>query len=97
MTHVIPAPLDAVASLTADTWGTRIELRCTYPAQPDLSTRTYTLVVIDHAGHAQQAASWPPAPGVASTITASTDLTRADIGQLEVRTTRGHPVLRLSP
>ena len=65
-------------------------MRCSYPAQPDRWAGSY-LVVIDHASHAQQAASWKPVPGVEST-----DLTRADIAQIEVRTSRGQPVLRLS-
>jgi hypothetical protein len=95
MTHVIAAPIDAVASLTPNAWGTRIGLRCSYPAQPDRWAGSY-LVVIDHAGHAQRAASWKPVPGVESTIAASTDLTRADIAQIEVRTSRGQAVLRLS-
>jgi hypothetical protein len=74
MTHVIATPIDAVASLTPNAWGTRTDLRCSYPAQPDRWAGSY-LVVIDHAGHAQQAASWKPVPGVESTIAASTDLT----------------------
>jgi hypothetical protein len=96
MTHVVAAPIDALARLTSNVWGTRIQLRCTYPAQPERWTSTYTLVVIDHAGHAQQAASWQSIPGVVSIIAASTDLTRAEIAQIEVRTTRGQPVLRLA-
>jgi hypothetical protein len=96
MTHVIAAPIDAEASLTSVAWGTRIDMRCTYPNQSRWLTGTYALVVIDTTGHVQQAATWQVTPGVSS-ISAATGLARADIARIEVRTINGQPVLRLSP
>jgi hypothetical protein len=96
MAHVIAAPINAEASLTAVTWGTRIDLRCTYHNQHAYPPPgSYVLIVIDRTGQLQQAASWRVVPGKGSSITASIRLTRAEIARLEVRTPAGQPVLRL--
>ena len=96
MAHVIAAPINAEANLTAVAWGTRIDLRCTYRKQQAYpAPRAYVLVVIDRTGQLQQAASWLVVPGKVSSITASVRLMRTNIARLEVRTPAGQPVLRL--
>ena len=69
-------------------------MRCRYPDQPLYPIGPYQLVVIDQAGHAQQAATWQVVPGKVSTITASVDLPRTKIAGLEVRSNTGRSVLR---
>jgi hypothetical protein len=98
MSHVAAAPINADAALIDLAWGTRIDLHCTYSTPwTNAAPGSYVLVVIDTAGHARPAAAWRVVPARISTISASTDLRRADIARIEVRTPRGQPVLQLTP
>lgn len=62
MSHVVAAPINGDATLTDTTWGTRIDLRCTYSATASyLQVSSYILVVIDTAGQPQpQPRTWFP-------------------------------------
>ena len=99
---VVPSRLDAEVQLVDESWGTRIELRCSYAAGADDSTappptdpRQYVMVVTDAADHTSQVASWTAGPGSTVEPTGSTSLTRAEITSLEVRSTSGVVLLRL--
>jgi hypothetical protein len=98
MAHVIAAPINAEASLTAVAWGTRIDVRCIYRNQHAYpASGAYVLVVIDRTGQLQQAASWRVVPGKVSSITASTRLTRAESPASRSARPQGSPCCDSSP
>lgn len=98
MTHIVPAPINADAQLMNVAWGTHIEMRCSYTDRDgDRLPASYLLVAVDLSGRSQQLATWRVVPGTVSHISATTDLPRADIKSLEVRTLTGQPALQLSP
>lgn len=97
MTQVIPAPINADAQLVNVAWGTQVEMSCSYSdGDADRLPASYLLVAVDRSGRSQQIATWSVVPGTVSHISATTNLPRADIKSLEVRTPAGQPVLRLS-
>lgn len=97
MTHVIPAPINADARLMDVAWGTRIDMNCTYSdPDGDRLPRSYLLDVTDRAGRSEQIATWRVVPGSVSHISATTNLPRADIRSLQIRTPTGQPVLQLN-
>lgn len=97
MTHVVPAPINADAQLVNVAWGTQIEMSCSYAdTDADRLPASYLLVAVDRFGRSQQLATWSVVPGTVSHISATTNLPRADIKTLEVRTPAGRPVLQLS-
>jgi Putative zinc-finger len=98
MTHVVPAPINADTQIVDLAWGTHIELSCSYSdPDGDRLPAGYLLVAVDRSGRSQQLATWRVVPGTVSHISATTNLPRADIKSLEVRTPTGQPVLQLSP
>ncbi len=112
MTLLVAAPLTATASLTGVAWGSRIDVHCRYtPAagspgdtpvaappstDPDAVPVAYALVVTDRAGHRQQLGTWTVVPGAVASVTGATALRPADIASIEVRTTTGTSLLRLT-
>jgi hypothetical protein len=97
MNRVTDSPIHATARLTTKPWGTQIDLVCTYDVRsPYVSAaRTYTLLVTNRSGATQQVATWKVVPSGASTVTGSVGWERANIAQVEIRTSNGSPVLRL--
>ena len=96
MTQVAATPVRVDARLEPAAWGTRITLTCWYHyAAGGTAYPRYALVVVDRTGHAEQVATWQAVPG-RSSVDASTAWSKADIARLEVRTSTGVPVLRLS-
>lgn len=92
-------PMAVTARLSSVAWGTRIELTCTYESgggrsSPYGSGSTYSLVVRDGQGHAEQVATWHAVPGRVVTVQAATALSRGSITELEVRSADGTPLLR---
>lgn len=92
------------ATLTMESvpWGTRLNLTCTYtessngygyapPVPP-----SYALVVHTRDGRTEQVATWRAVPGRSTTLSAATASDVADIASIDVRTTSGDPVLRLT-
>ena len=75
-------------------WGTKIELKCTYPADYT-DDEPYWLIVVDNQGHTQQVGSWRVLPGRTATMNASTDLANPDISRVEIQSADGQTVLRL--
>ena len=101
MSQVAATPVRVDARLEPVAWGTRITLTCWY--RDDAGSTTYgsaaypryALVVVDRSGHTQQVATWRAVDG-RSSVGASTAWNKADIARLEVRTSTGVPVLRLT-
>jgi Putative zinc-finger len=92
------APVHATVALESVTWGTRLDLTCTYEssdyAAPD--SVTYAVVVRTRDGGTEQVGTWKSVQGKTMRLTAATAASRADIASVEVRTTEGKPVLRLA-
>jgi hypothetical protein len=100
MTPVGHAPVQATVALEPVTWGTRLDLTCTYapgPERYDLPRRvTYVLFVQRRDGSSEQVGTWRSLEGKTMRLTAATAARRADISSVEVRTDDGRPVLRLA-
>lgn len=104
MAPVGNAPLEADLTLEPVTWGTRLDLACTYLPAADRGRgyqgaprrMTYTLFVRTRDGHLEQVGTWRSLEGRRMQLTAATATSRTDIASVEVRTTEGEPVLRLT-
>ena len=98
MSAVVPSPITASARLVDVTWGTRIDLTCSYDVKGKAPAGgyPYTLVVIDRQGVAQQVAVWKAPPGRQLTVMGASSLPRNQIATVEVRTLSGLALLRLS-
>lgn len=94
MTRVADIPVRATAALVDKPWGTEIDLRCTYTEAVD---GAYNLVLwaVARSGKSEQIAVWEVISNREARVTGSTSLHSADLAVLEVRTTKGKPVLRL--
>ena len=101
MAPVGDVPVRASLAFASVTWGTRLDLTCTY--QPvgeqyhQLPPRvTYALVVRSRDGRTEQVGTWRSLAGRTMRLTAGTSLPRSQIASVQVRTTEGRPVLELS-
>jgi hypothetical protein len=92
--QVRPSPVNATASLVAETWGTEIDLRCHYSYEVQRGI-PYRLVVVDDAGAHHAAGSWTLAPGNEVTFTAVTSVPKADIARVLITLANGSPILQL--
>ena len=94
------APVRASLALEPVTWGTRLDLACTYAPRPDQTefprAVTYVLVVRTRGGHSEQVGTWRSVQGKTMRLLAGTASRRADITSVEVRTTSGLRVLELA-
>lgn len=97
MNPVGDVPVVADLGLEKVTWGTRLELTCTYdtdfvtfrlPSRVD-----YVLVVRTADGHAERVGSWRSVDGRTMRLTAGTAAPRGEISSVEVRTLDGRVVL----
>ncbi len=100
MEPVGDVPVRATVSLEGVTWGTRLGLTCTYdPATVDYelpAEADYVLFVRTRDGRLEQVGSWRSVGGREMEIMAATALTPAELASVEVRTTDGRVVLRLT-
>jgi hypothetical protein len=100
MEPVGEVPVQATVSLEEVTWGTRVGLTCTYDPETvtyDLPPEAdYELFVRTRAGRTEQVGSWHSVGGREMQIMAATARTPAELASVEVRTTDGRVVLRLS-
>lgn len=99
MSPVGDVPVRADLALEPVTWGTRLDLACTYrPAAYERLPRrmTYGLFVRTRDGRLEQVGTWRSLEGRRMRLTAATATSRADIASVEVRTPQGQPVLRLT-
>jgi hypothetical protein len=95
MQQLVSTPLSVDASFVHTSWGTRIDLHCTYAKVAGYQAGSYALVVTDVHGKRQQVATWWAGPGTDTTVTGSTNLSRSEIASIEVETIGGTPLLRL--
>ncbi len=100
MLPVGDAPVTAQVAFTSVTWGTRLDLTCSYrprPGEYDLPRAvTYGLFVVDRQGDVEQVGTWQALDGRTMRLQAATAARRDDIASVEVRTADGRPVLKLS-
>lgn len=98
MYAVRPLPVTAELSLTGVSWGTRLDLTCSYePPEEGEQARSwrYALVVQSKDGTAEQVATWVAKPGRTFEITGATASPRDEIAVVEVQTPDGETLLRL--
>ena len=86
------SPLTASVSLTAMSWGTRIDLTCTYAGSYG-AQRAYGLYVIGVDGRATLVSRWHAGPGDTAKTVGSTDLSLSAIGTLQLRAADGAVLL----
>jgi len=90
-------PVHADLAMERVTWGTRLELTCTYDTQSvsfKLPRRVdYVIVVLTEDGHAERVGSWQSVDGMTMRLTAGTAVQRGQIKSVEVRTADGRVVL----
>ena len=100
MDPVGEVPVRASVAMEAVTWGTRLDLTCTYdptsvtyelPPEVD-----YELFVSTRQGKTEQVGSWRSVGGRTMQLTAATAASRRDIASVTVRTRDGRVVLELA-
>jgi hypothetical protein len=103
MTPLGDVPVRARLALQSVPWGTRLDLACTYQPTDEHGAatgaprrETYTLFVRTKDGRLEQVGTWRSLEGRRMRLTAATATSRTDIASVEVRTTEGRPVLRLT-
>lgn len=101
MSPIGGAPVRASLGLEPVLWGTRLDLTCTYEPDPDQysglpHSATYVLVVRTRDGKSEQVGTWKAIDGRTMRLSAATAARRAQIASVEVQTTDGRPVLRLT-
>jgi hypothetical protein len=94
------APVRADLRLEPVAWGTRLDLACTYaPGADDYGfprVATYVLVVRTRDGRTEDVGTWRSRSGKTMRLSAATAVPAQQIAAVEVRTTSGRSVLRLS-
>ena len=104
MTQVDQDAVTATLAMESVPWGTRLELTCTYvvdggaagSAYGSGEPPSYALVVSTRDGRTEQVATWQAVPGRSTVVPAATATDRADIASVDVRTTDGETVLKLT-
>jgi hypothetical protein len=89
-----PSPVSATAQLVSRTWGTEIDMHCTYAKQLE-SYLPYRLQVVDKANETIPAGTWRLAPGGETDFVTVTDVPRDQISRLQITTPDGTPILEL--
>jgi len=102
LSHVGQARVTGWVGLEQVPWGTRVTLSCRYRSPMPADGRydvggdpSYLLVVRTRTGGTERVAGWTAVPGKLVTVTGATATPKSDIVAVEVRTSGGHPVLRL--
>jgi hypothetical protein len=100
MEPVGDVPVRASIALDPVTWGTRLDLTCTYdPTTVEYELPpivTYSLYVRTQDGHSEQVGTWRSFGGKTFRLSAATAASRADIASVQVRTLDGRVVLRVA-
>jgi anti-sigma-K factor RskA len=96
MTAVVDSPVTASAALVRHRWGTEITMDCRYDDASEWS-RPYALVAVDDRGTTYQIATWVVGPGKTASIRGSVPVQPEQIDRLEIQSTSGAPLLRLTP
>lgn len=99
MTQVGQSRLHASVAMEDVAWGTKLSLTCTYESggrYGDDAQPAYALVVTTRDGATEQVASWRAVPGGTMKVSGASASASTDIASVEVRTTQGEAVLRLT-
>jgi anti-sigma factor RsiW len=100
MQPVGDVPVRAQVALDRVTWGTRLDLTCTYdPTMVDYQLPpvvTYVLYVRTRDGHSEQVGTWKSFGGKTLQLSAATAANRGSIASVQVRTLDGRVVLQLA-
>ncbi|WP_425455414.1 anti-sigma factor family protein [Amycolatopsis palatopharyngis] len=92
MSPLGPYPVEASLGVTETRWGTKVDMSCSYGGE---SAGDYVLVAIGPDGRVRdQLAWWHAVPEDTARMSVGTELRRANIAALEIRTGSGMPVLR---
>jgi hypothetical protein len=94
MTSLVASPVHATATLTQVSWGTKIDLACTYSGEYPAGF-SYSLVVVDRQGHSHEAGSWKLTPEQVTRVTSATSVSRDQIAKVEI-TLGSTPILQLT-
>lgn len=79
------APVSAEIALGGTRWGTKVIMRCSYPANGEyLKAYTFRLVAYGADGAREQVGSWLAAPGDDLTVTGVTRFSGAELTRLEL-------------
>jgi hypothetical protein len=87
MTPVEPSPLTATVRLVSRSWGTAIEMDCTYGAEPegdDGGDDELAMVAVGRDGSRAQLATWVAHTGVLASLAASTSLPIEQVAAIQV-------------
>lgn len=93
LSQAVASPLTASVVLTKASWGTRVDMNCTYSAAWGGPVQTYQLFVVDRSGHASLVSSWRAGPGDVARTAGSTDLSPSQIAAVQVRNNAGKVLL----
>lgn len=97
MTSIDPESVSGTLSLTRVSWGTRLDLECSYTPDHEVAyDATYSMVVHTSDGRVEQVATWKALAGKSMRLPAATSATLAEITSVEVLTADGEPVLWLT-
>jgi hypothetical protein len=94
MTALGGYPVQGNVALADQNWGTSVAMSCSYGGK---KAHDYVLVAIGWNGGTAELATWHAMPENTARIVVGTGMRRVDIKALEVRTTSGVPLLRLTP
>lgn len=103
LSRVVPTTLSANAVLVAESWGTRIEMQCTYAAPASTTTsgygvaRRYEMFVTDAGGNVSRVATWSATPGSTVLPSGTTSLRPSEIATVDVRSDDGRVLLAGRP
>jgi hypothetical protein len=103
LSQVVPTTLSAKALLVEESWGTRIEMQCTYSAPASTTTsgyglaRRYEMFVTDASGNVSQVATWSATPGSTVEPSGTTSLRPSEIATVDVRSADGRVLLAGRP
>jgi len=95
--QVVESPVHANGDLNEATWGTRVDIDCTYDTGTGYDVRSYKLIVESEDGRREQIAVWKVRPGQDVSLTGSTDLSPSEIALIDIATTDGTSLLRARP
>jgi hypothetical protein len=91
MTPVAPTELTATVAVTAEGWGTQIDMNCTYPAEAGTSASDgdeppakLAMVVVGRDGNHDRLATWMAVKGVRATLDGSTSMAIDQIATVEI-------------
>ena len=98
MRVVSSTELSATAGLQSVAWGTRIEMRCTYPVGPDYQSEEsaiYAMRIVPRAGQTVTATTWNVVPGKTLRLEGDTHLRAAQIAAVQLVSASGVVLLEL--